>query len=154
MSRTRPVKVTSAPISVRPSVSALNSAPMSKSSVWTRIMGSAACHRWEEGDLARARNRRVEIAMLLIDCAADNGEISESMCIAFPACFQPVYHACNIRDAVRKHDVLFGDAGAFFHTGEVEQFHLWPSCSATALAGVAGGLAGLSSRRCSMPARK
>ena len=56
--------VTTAPISVRPSVSAAISRPMSKSASWMRMVtaaamnGSAAGHRRKERDLAGAGDRR------------------------------------------------------------------------------------------------
>src|SRR5690625_6546360 len=86
-SRTRPVKVATAPISRSWAVSASISAAMSKSSVWTetgeRPLMSATSDRREEGDFRRPRNRRIEVHHLLIHRHAHGIQLLESGLMAF-----------------------------------------------------------------------
>src|SRR5690625_431360 len=86
-SRTRPVKVATAPMVRSSAVRAPISAAMSKSSVWTETEAgpdiSAARHRREEGDLGGAADRGVEIGHLLIDGDADGVQLLESGLMAF-----------------------------------------------------------------------
>src|SRR6202051_2922959 len=76
-------KLTTAPISVRPWVSAAISRAMSKSACWMRMVtlavirpsGSfklAAGHRREEGNLAGAGNHGIRLDMGVVDRGADH----------------------------------------------------------------------------------
>src|ERR1700686_5407415 len=77
--RQMPEKLTTAPISVLPFVSAAISAAISKSACWMRMVtlaiisgpGSAAGHRREEGDLAGAGDHRIRLDMGVVDRGAD-----------------------------------------------------------------------------------
>src|ERR1700683_3812482 len=90
--RQMPQKLTTAPMSVRPFVSAAVSRAMSKSACWMRTVtiavmrslrcsqgGSAAGHRREEGNLAGAGYRRVRLDMGVVDRGADDPWFFEGM---------------------------------------------------------------------------
>src|SRR5579862_8113287 len=67
-SRTSPVKLASAPTSLRPRVIASSSRPVSKSASWMRTVGTLAPgHRREECDLVAGFHRRGEVRHLLVD---------------------------------------------------------------------------------------
>src|ERR1700726_2194082 len=95
--RQMPEKLTTAPISVRPFVSAAISAAMSKSACWMRMVtlaiisgpDSAAGHRREEGDLAGPGDRRIRLDMGVIDRGADHPRLLERIRISLAALRQP-----------------------------------------------------------------
>src|SRR5262245_11630054 len=111
-----------APMSLRPALSRAISSPMSKSSRCTRII-SASGDGWEEGDLARARDRRVMAHMLVIDRGADHFGAGKGVFELRPAALEPIDQLGDGGDALRQRDVLRGDAGLLLHPGEIEETH-------------------------------
>src|SRR6478735_722385 len=88
--RTVPVKVTMAPMSVRPCVRRLTSAPTSKSSACTRtLMRLASRHRREEGDLARAGDAGGRLHVHAVERDADHLGARERFRIFRPAALEP-----------------------------------------------------------------
>src|SRR4029450_382197 len=88
--RTVPVKVTMAPMSVRPAVMWRTSAPTSKSSRCTRTLkGSASRHRRKEGDLARAGHAGRRLDVRLIDGGADHVGTRKRLGVLGPQALQP-----------------------------------------------------------------
>src|SRR5437879_10424909 len=96
-----PVKVATAPTSVRPAVSAAISPPMSKSSRCSRTVISPSRHRREERDLARAGNRRIGLHVGLVDRGADNLGVLERIGVFLAASGQ-VRHQIAARNTDRK----------------------------------------------------
>src|SRR4051812_16791730 len=98
-----PVKATTAPMSVRPCVSATVSAPVSKGSRWRRMVaagiGSPPGHRREERDLAGACDRGVRAHMGAIDGGADHLRILECMGVFLAALRQPADQVADGRNA-------------------------------------------------------
>src|ERR1700722_16354889 len=111
-----PVKVTMAPMSVRPRRSAAASAAASNGSRCREMVAaimalqlrvgsaqdapsSAAGHRREEGDLARARDRGIGFDMGAIDGGADHLGVLEGMGILFAALAEPGDQVRHGRDA-------------------------------------------------------
>src|SRR5262245_36191349 len=90
MSRTRPTKLTTPPISCRPLVRALSSAPTSKSSRCTRIMASASGHRREDGDLVASGDGMVVLHIGLVHRHAHHREIFQRLGMAGRAGLEPV----------------------------------------------------------------
>src|SRR6185369_15283063 len=121
--RQMPVKVATAPISVRPRVSAAISAPMSKSSRCSRI-NSASGHRRKECDLARARDRHVGLHMRMVDRGADDLGVLECVGILLAASGQPRHEVANCAHIGRRIDLLLRLADALAYPGEVQQFHV------------------------------
>ena len=119
-SRTVPRKVTMAPMSVRPALSVAISAPMSKSSVWTRIT-LASRHRREEGDLAGGSDRSVMAHMGLVDRSPDHFGAGESVVEFRPAGFQPSDQLGDGGNLARQVHVLCADAGLLLDPGEIEE---------------------------------
>src|SRR5262245_39313824 len=111
-----------APISLRPALSRAISAPISKSSRWTRII-SASGDRREEGDLARAGNPRVMAHVLAIDRGSDHLGAGEGILEFRPAALQPIDQFGDGADAFRRRDFLRGDAGLLLDPGEIEETH-------------------------------
>src|ERR1700688_2514743 len=97
--RQMPEKLTTAPISVRPRVSAAISRAMSKSACWMRMVTSAvirpsrsllaAGHRREEGNLAGAGNHGVRLDVGVVDRGANHPRSLEGVGIGFAALGQP-----------------------------------------------------------------
>ena len=77
-----------APMSLRPAFSFAISAPMSKSSCWTRIT-LASGHRREEGDLARGPDRSVMAHMGPVDRRPDHLGAGKSVVEFGPAGLEP-----------------------------------------------------------------
>src|SRR5262245_59481602 len=88
-SRTTPTKLTTPPISVRPVVSAVHSAPTSKSSRCTRIISLPAGDRREDGDLVAGRDRMIERHIGLVHRDADDRQVLQRLGVARRARFQP-----------------------------------------------------------------
>src|SRR5579862_8387442 len=89
--RQMPLKLTTAPISVRPLVSAAVSCAMSKSACWIRMVTgrgmtrSAAGHRREKRDLAGAGNHAVGLDVGVVDRGADHPRRLEGMGVGLAA---------------------------------------------------------------------
>src|SRR4051794_14451963 len=128
-----PVNVTTAPISVRPPVSAAISRAMSKSACWMRMVtgmvmgGLAAGHRREEGDLASAGDGRVRPDMGLVDGGADRAGGLEGVGIVLAAAGQPADQLGHGADFRRRLERFLGKAHALAHPGEILDLH--PSSS-------------------------
>src|SRR6476660_3075431 len=67
-----PVKVTTAPMSIRPAVKRAISAPASKSAVCTRALRSASGHRWKEGNFGGAGDAGGRPHVCAVDGGADD----------------------------------------------------------------------------------
>src|SRR5258708_12155024 len=94
--RTNPVKVTMAPMSVRPSVIWRTSAPISKSSFWTRTAkASASGDGREECDLARPFDARAGLDVGTVDRRADDLAALEGRGVFPSARLQPADKAAN-----------------------------------------------------------
>src|SRR6266567_7148922 len=114
-----PVKVATAPTSVRPAVSAKISAPMSKSSRCSRTVNLPSRHRREERDLARAGNRRIGLHVRFVDRGADDFRILERVGVFLAARGEPIHQIANGAYARREIDLFLGLADPFAHPGEV-----------------------------------
>src|SRR5262245_43461909 len=99
-----------APMSLRRALSRAISAPISKSSRCPRIISAPGDGR-EEGDFARAGDRRVVAHMTLIDRGADHLGAGEGMREFRTAALQPIDQLGNGGDAFRGRDLFRGDAG-------------------------------------------
>src|SRR5579863_2904332 len=123
MSRTRPMKLVTPPISVRPRVSAAISAPGSKSSRWTRIIASASGDRREECDLV-ARLHAMRVAdIFAIDRDAHEFRIVQRLGVVGPTRLQPINELGDGRDRARRIDGLFRGSDSLPQRGEIEDFH-------------------------------
>src|SRR5262249_50725951 len=122
-SRTVPVKVTMAPMSLRPTLSFAISAPMSKSCCWTRIT-SASGHRREESDLARGPPPPTVTHMALVDGGAGHLLPPEGIGELRPARFKPGDQLGDRGDMLRHRDVFRGAADLLLDPGEIEEAHL------------------------------
>src|SRR6478735_5520497 len=131
--RQMPVKLTTAPISVRPTVSAAISCAMSKSASWMRIVavtdmgGSAAGHRRKERDFARAGDHRIRPDMGVVDRGTDHLRLLEGMGVTLVALGEPADQLIHRAHLGRRLDRLFRLADPFAHPGEIFQLH--PSSS-------------------------
>src|SRR5215469_4077852 len=123
MSRTRPMKDVTPPISLRPRVSAAISAPGSKSSRWTRIIASASGDRREERDLVAGFEAMVVGDVFAIDRDAHQLRVGQRVDIIRPARLQPIDELRHGRDAARRIEHLFGRADLLPQPGEIEEFH-------------------------------
>src|SRR5579863_6448089 len=123
MSRTRPTKLATPPMRVLPRLSASNSAPTSKSSRCTRIIGSPSGHRREERDLVAVRERMAAPDIIVIDRDADRLGFRERLAPAGAARPQPLDKARDIAHLGGQHHLLLGDADARAQPGEIEQLH-------------------------------
>src|SRR5438270_12773905 len=128
-----PVNVTTAPMSVRSTVSAAISGAMSKSACWMRMVtgmgigGLAAGHWREEGDLAGAGDRGVRPDMSVVDGGADRARGLEGVGISLAAPGQPADQLGHGADLGRRLDRFLGKAYALAHPGKI--FDLHPSSS-------------------------
>src|SRR5690625_64379 len=124
-SRTRPVKLTTAPISRSRAVSASISAAISKSSVWTeteeRPLMSATGDRREEGDFRRARNWRVEVHHLLIHRHAHRIQLLKRGLMAVAACGKLPHQFA--RGLSRSLDLLLRNADPVTHPRKIQHTH-------------------------------
>src|ERR1700722_5842613 len=136
--RQMPEKLTTAPISVRPLVSAAISRAMSKSACWMRMVTLAgirpsrsfklaAGHRREEGNLAGAGNHGIRLDMGVVDRGADHPRRLERMGIGFAALPQPADQFVDGANARRRLDGFLRLADPLAHPGEI--FHLHASSS-------------------------
>src|SRR6267142_5585405 len=107
--RTNPVKVTMAPMSVRPSVIWRTSAPISKSSFWTRTAkASASGDGREECDLARPFDARAGLDVGTVDRRADDLAALEGRGVFRSARFQPGDEVADRGNPGRQIDSLLG----------------------------------------------
>src|SRR5690348_10308552 len=123
MSRTRPTKQASPPMSRRPSVSRDSSTPISKSASWTRIIRSASRHRREQGDLIRGGDRVVGPDIFEIDRDLHHAAISEHGLVGRPPRLEPVEQLADRGDARRRRELLARLAELAAKPGEIEQLH-------------------------------
>src|SRR5882672_3271594 len=133
--RQMPLKLTTAPTSVRPFVSADISRPMSKSASWMRmvtlaVMRSSHCqngltagHRREKGDLAGTGDHRIGFDMGVVDRGADHFRRLEGVPVGLAALRQPGDQIVDGADAVRRLDGFFRLADPFAHPGEILDLH-------------------------------
>src|SRR5262249_39955860 len=122
MSRTRPTKETTPPMSWRPLVSCASSRPGSKSSCWTRIT-SASRHRRGEGELPVPADGGVERHVLLVHGDAHDGCVLERFRMAGRLRLQPVEQGAHRSHIGRQCQRLLALADARTQPGEVEQLH-------------------------------
>src|SRR3990172_230260 len=123
--RTTPVNVATAPMSVRPAVRALTSAPTSKSSRWTRTHTSASRHRRKERDLAGAGEARLRRHVLLVDGGADDVAAGEGFRVFRPPALEPIDEPGPGPPPGRQLDHLLGLARLLAHPGEIEDLQLF-----------------------------
>src|SRR3954447_6763574 len=121
--RQMPVKVATAPMSLRPAVSRAISAPMSKSSRCSRTVTSSSGHRRGESDLARPADRRVGLDVGLVDRGADDLRVLERIGVFLTASAQPGHEIADRAHAGWRIDLLLRLADAFAHPGEINQLH-------------------------------
>src|SRR3984957_4996532 len=132
--RQMPEKLTTAPISVRPRVSAAISRAMSKSACWMRMVTSAvmtssrsfklpAGHRREKGNLARAGNRGVRLDVGVVDRGADHPRRLERMGIGLAALRQPADQFVDGANARRRLNGFLRLADPLAHPGEIFPLH-------------------------------
>src|SRR5712691_6767039 len=132
--RQMPVKVTTAPTSVRPRESLPASVAASNGSRCRRTVavmartpnapagkGSAPGHRREESDFACTQDSGVGPDMGAVDGGADHLRVLERVGIFVAAAAEPIDEIADRRDAGRRLDVLLGLADALAHPGEVTQ---------------------------------
>src|SRR5579871_535288 len=105
VSRTRPTKLASPPMSVRLSVNRASSAPTSKSSRWTRIT-SASRHRRKERDLVAGAHGVLEAGIFLIDRDAKDLAIGERGLVRRALIFQPIEQLADGGDVRGRRDFL------------------------------------------------
>src|ERR1700722_20320167 len=84
---------------------------------------SAAGHRREKGDLARAGNRRIGFDMGVVDRGADHPWRFEGVGVGFGAPRPPGHQIVNGANARRRLDRLFGHADTLAHPGEILDLH-------------------------------
>src|ERR1700710_834049 len=131
--RQMPLNVTTAPVSVRPFVSAAISRAMSKSASWIRIVtgivmaGLAAGHRRKECDFAGACDRGIRPDVGVVDGRADRPRRLERMGVSLIALRQPAHQLGNGANVCRRLDGFLGQAYALADPGEI--FDLHPSSS-------------------------
>src|SRR6185503_2066253 len=132
--RQMPVKVATAPMSVRPFVSRAISAPMSKSSRCSRI-NSASGHRREECDLARTRDRGLGLHMRVVDRRADHLGVLERVGVFLAAPREPGDQFADRAHISRRIDLFLRLADALAHPGKVEQLQVQSSIKCRTPAG-------------------
>src|SRR5215467_4428322 len=121
-----PVKVTTAPTSVRPRVSRAVSAAASKSAVCSRMVAGIALsssHGREERDLRGARQRGAGLDVGAVDGGADNLRIFKCKRVFFAAPGKPVHEVRHRRNAGRRLHKFLALADAFAHPGEIKKLH-------------------------------
>src|SRR5262245_38155350 len=118
--RTVPVKVTMAPMSVRPAARRRTSAPTSKSSRCTRTLkASASRHRGKEGDLAGAGQVGRWLDVDLIDGGPDDLGARERVRVLGALPLEPGHQLPHCADFGRQIENLLGLAGLLAHPGEI-----------------------------------
>src|SRR6516165_8949175 len=131
-----PVKVTTAPTSVRPRRSRAASCAASNGSRWRRMLAvicaplfrherrSAPGHGGEESNLLRTRDRGIGLDMRPVDCGADHLRIVEGMRIFLAPTAEPVDQVGNSHYSRRQIDILLGLADALAYPGKISKFHV------------------------------
>src|SRR5262245_55119978 len=118
--RTVPVKVTMAPMSVRPAARRRTSAPTSKSSRCTRTLkASASRHRGKKSDFAGAGQIGRRLDVDLIDGGADDLGARKSLRVLGALPLEPSHQLAHCADAGRQIENLLGLAGLLAHPGEI-----------------------------------
>src|SRR4051794_7810752 len=110
--RQMPVKLATAPISVRPCASRAISAPTSKSSRWIRTVKSPPRHRREERNLARAGNLRLGLDMIAVDGCTDHVRVLERVGVFLAAPRKPRDQFTDRPHRRRRIDLFLGFADA------------------------------------------
>src|SRR4051794_39050452 len=110
------------PTSLRPAVSAANSAPISKSAVCTLIlaMASAAGHGGEERHLVTGRDAGRGVGEVLVHRATHRAAVGEGAGVAGAAFRQECHEVSDRPHAGGPDNALLCGAGAFAQPGEVE----------------------------------
>src|SRR6187431_2677798 len=128
-----PLNETTAPISVRPLLSAAISCATLKSACWMRMVavtdmkGSTAGHWREECNLARARYHGILLDVGVVDRGADHLRLFEGVRIRLAAARQPADQVIHRAHVGRRLDGFFRDADPLTHPGEIFDPH--PSSS-------------------------
>src|SRR5262245_18739374 len=113
-----PVKVTTAPMSGRPSLSLRCSAATSKSSRCSRIVAtSASRHRREECDLARTGEHGLGLHMRAVDGGTDHLRVLEGVRIFLAARSEPTDKIADGTHVCGRLDRFLGLADALAHPG-------------------------------------
>src|SRR3954454_22985599 len=118
-----PVKVATAPMSVRPAVSRAISAPMSKSSRCSRTVTSSSGHRREECDLARPADGCIGLDVGLVDRRADDLRVFRRIGVFLTAPAQPGHEIADRAHAGRRIDLLLRLADALAHPRKINELH-------------------------------
>src|SRR5579872_1252225 len=120
--RTVPTKQPIPPISVRPAVSAANSAPTLKSACWTlmRATRSASCHRRKECHLVAGTDTGGRVGEFLVHRASDRSAVGEGAGIAGASLRQPGDEVGDRGNAGGHRQLLLGGADAFTQPGEIQ----------------------------------
>src|SRR6266566_1723299 len=84
---------------------------------------STAGHRREKCDFARPCNPRIRAHVALVDRAAHDVWIFESIGVALALTCEPSYQIADRRDACGRINILFGFADALTHPGEIANLH-------------------------------
>src|SRR5262245_15097055 len=103
--------------------------------------GSAAGHRREERDLARAGDRSIGLDVGAIDRRTDHLRVVKRMGVFFATPGQPGHQLADGLDAGRRLDRLVRLADPLAHPGEVQDLHAYHSIRCYSI-------------RCRTPARK
>src|SRR5262245_1173315 len=122
-----PVKVTTAPMSLRLCVSLATSAAASNGSGCRRTAAliSSPRHRREERALAGAGDRGIGLDVRAIDRRADHPWIFERVGIFLATPREPPHQIAHRRDAGRQFDLLLGLADALAHPRKVQKLHAY-----------------------------
>src|SRR5262245_9649846 len=122
-----PVKVTTAPMSLRLCVSLATSAAASNGSGCRRTAAliSSPRHRREERDLAGAGDRGVGLDVRAIDRRADHPWILEGVGIFLAAPRKPAHQVADGLDPRRQLDFLLGLADALAHPRKIQELHTY-----------------------------
>src|SRR5262245_45755229 len=117
-----PVKVTTAPMSLRLCVSLAASAAASNG---TGALISSPPRRREERALAGAGDRGIGLDVRAIDRRADHPWIFERVGIFLATPREPPHQIAHRRDAGRQFDLLLGLADALAHPRKVQKLHAY-----------------------------
>src|SRR3954471_12606076 len=129
-----PVKVTTAPMSVRPRVKVDASAAVSNGSSCRRMVAampvtlalrSTAGHRRKKGDLAGTSDRGLRLDVGMVDGRADHLRIFERMRIVLAAPAEPGHQVADSSDASRYFDVFLRLADPLAHPRKIQKLHAY-----------------------------
>src|SRR5215207_4057615 len=122
-SRQIPVKVTTAPTSVRPCVRAAVSSATSKSSRCTLTVTLASRHRREECDLPGAGDRGRVLDMLVVDGSPNNLRVLERIGVVLVLLGQPGDEVGDGGDVWGRRDILLACPDPFPKPREIQDLH-------------------------------